>query len=305
VQATNDRDAPPQVRADLTHLPVVVDDFVRNYLVKHGLTKTLESFELEWYERYGANPEEETQLVPDIYLEHARLIDRCKFLGDELDKHKKISQKATTLWEHVKKERDLHRMSHNRVVQEKSKLSVDLKRLQSHALEIEPTVAELRLKYEQCQKDKMLLRLERDKLMSRIVTLEENVKELEGQSKESAKPVKAQKGAVAAAAAASGNAAGWPADARPNPYQSIAVKAPTNATTWSCRSAFKGHTMAVTSIAIHPKKSVVASASDDTTWRLTALQQGELIMSGEGHTSWIAGIAMHPKGIMAATASGD
>ena len=313
VQATSDRDAPPQARADLTRLPVVVDDFVRNYLVKHNLMRTLESFELEWYERYGANPEEETQLVPDIYLEHASLIDQVQFLSTELTKHRNISEKATMLWEHVKKERDLHRMSHNRVMQEKSKISADLKRLQHHALEIEPTVTELRLKYEQCQKDKMLRGLERDKLLSRIATLEEHVRELEGgagggqgQVKTSSKTsVSATGGAANNSSAAAVPAVTWPADQRPNPYAQLALKGPTNAATWSCRNAFKGHTMAVTGCAIHPKKPVCATSSDDGTWRLVALPQGELIMSGEGHSSWIAGIAMHPKGTMAATASGD
>ena len=120
VQATKERDAPPPVRADLTRLPVVVDDFIRNFLVKHQLKRTIETFELEWYERYGANPEEEPKLVPDVYIENARLVDKASDLERELVKHQEISQKAMTLWEHVKKERDLHRMNHSRVMQEKS-----------------------------------------------------------------------------------------------------------------------------------------------------------------------------------------
>jgi hypothetical protein len=152
VQATKDRDAPPPVRADLTRLPVVVDDFIRNYFVKHGFHNTLDTFEQEWYQRYGANPEDEPKHVPDVYLENARLIDRTAELDSEVAKHKEISTKAMTLWERVKKERDLHRMNHHRVMQEKSTMSRDLKRLQSHSMSIEPTVTELRQKYEQCQK---------------------------------------------------------------------------------------------------------------------------------------------------------
>eukprot|EP00672_Neobodo_designis_P025106 CAMPEP_0174851516 /NCGR_PEP_ID=MMETSP1114-20130205/23229_1 /TAXON_ID=312471 /ORGANISM="Neobodo designis, Strain CCAP 1951/1" /LENGTH=579 /DNA_ID=CAMNT_0016086057 /DNA_START=65 /DNA_END=1804 /DNA_ORIENTATION=+ len=297
VQATKDRDAPPPVRADLTRLPVVVDDFIRNFLVKHGLLQTLDSFELEWYQRYGANPEDDSNLVPDVYLENARLVDRTAELERDVAKHREISRKAMTLWERVKKERDLHRMNHHRVMQEKSVLSKDLKRLQSHSLSIEPTVNELRQKYEQVQKEKMLLKLERDKLANRIQTLEENVRELEG-PKDAGKTGKSTKS----------NAAGpaWPAENRPNPHlTSAAAKMPANAGSFACRQSFKAHAMAVTTVAVHPKKAVAASCSDDGTWRLSSLPQGEAIMSGEGHKDWIAGIAINPKGTMAATASGD
>jgi WD40 repeat protein len=297
VQATKDRDAPPPVRADLTRLPVVVDDFIRNFFVKHNLLKTLDTFELEWYQRYGANPEDEPQHVPDVYLENARLIDRTAELEREVAKHKDISSKAMTLWERVKKERDLHRMNHHRVMQEKSTLSRDLKRLQSHSMSIEPTVNELRQKYEQCQKEKMLLKLERDKLAGRIQTLEENVRDLEG-PKDDTKKAKSAK-----SAAASGPA--WPADNRPNVHLTTTAKPPANASSLACRQTFKAHAMTVTTVALHPKKPVVASCSDDGSWRLSSLPQGEAIMSGEGHKDWIAGIAINGKGTMAATASGD
>ena len=272
VQRTKERDAPPQVRADLTRLPEVVDDFVRNFFVKRGLLRTLDTFEIEWYEKYGSNPEENVQMVPDVYLENAQLVDRVANLERELAKHKSISRKATTLWEHVKKERDLHRMNHNRVIQEKSKVSRDLKRLQSHAQTIEPTVAELRQKYESSQKDKMLLRLERDKLAARIKALEDNVRELEGQPKDQNKVESSTKEETSRGT--------WPLDSRPNPFAATAPKAPSNAAGWSCRSSFKAHAMSVTHVAIHPKKPVVASSSDDGTWRLSSLPQGELIMSG-------------------------
>jgi WD40 repeat protein len=63
--------------------------------------------------------------------------------------------------------------------------------------------------------------------------------------------------------------------------------------------------MAVSSIAMHPKKSICATASDDFTWKIWTLPQGELIMSGEGHKDWVSGIAFHPKGSHLATSSGD
>ena len=41
-------DVKPQT-GQVTQRPEVVDDFIRNFLVKMGLSKTLEMFETEWY----------------------------------------------------------------------------------------------------------------------------------------------------------------------------------------------------------------------------------------------------------------
>ena len=63
--------------------------------------------------------------------------------------------------------------------------------------------------------------------------------------------------------------------------------------------------MGVTSLAYNPKKPILATASDDCTWKLWTVPNGELIMAGEGHQDWVAGISFHPKGGHVATASGD
>lgn len=166
------------------------------------------------------------------------------------------------------------------------------------------------------------MRMEREKLQARINSLEERLREAEGQGKDgaaAAAPQASNKGAttrsssqkpashkaLSGADATLGPVTRWPADERPNPNINTALRAPSNVAAWNCRSTFKAHTMTVTRAAIHPKKQVVATSSDDGTWRLMSLPQGELIMSGEGHKDWVAGIAMHPKGTMVATASGD
>lgn len=45
----------------------------------------------------------------------------------------------------------------------------------------------------------------------------------------------------------------------------------------------KGHLMGVTCLAYNPKKDILATGSDDTTWKLWSVPSGDLIMSGEGH----------------------
>lgn len=46
---------------------------------------------------------------------------------------------------------------------------------------------------------------------------------------------------------------------------------------------FKGHLMGVTCLSYNPKKDILATGSDDTTWKLWSIPNGDLIMSGEGH----------------------
>lgn len=46
--------------------------------------------------------------------------------------------------------------------------------------------------------------------------------------------------------------------------------------------------MPVANLALHPSKPILATASDDKTWKLWHLPAGDLIMCGEGHR-WAAG----------------
>jgi WD40 repeat protein len=64
---------------------------------------------------------------------------------------------------------------------------------------------------------------------------------------------------------------------------------------FSLQKTFKGHLMSVSNVAIHPKKPIVATASDDCTWKMWSLPEGEIIMSGDGHKDWVAGVNFHPK----------
>jgi WD40 repeat protein len=45
----------------------------------------------------------------------------------------------------------------------------------------------------------------------------------------------------------------------------------------------QGHLLPVANLALHPSKPILATASDDKTWKLWHLPAGDLIMCGEGH----------------------
>ena len=79
-----------------------------------------------------------------------------------------VAQRASSTWDKFKKERDFHRMHHKRVAQEKNKLITDIKQLKAHYAKYEPTILELKRKYESAMKEKMLANLERDKMAAKV-----------------------------------------------------------------------------------------------------------------------------------------
>lgn len=154
-------------------MPSVVDDFIRNFFIRAGLTRTLDCFNTEWYEKNakGTLPVD-SFTVPDVYIINHRLEEECNRMKQELVHAQEIAAKAQGTWDRFRKERDFHRMNHKRVLQEKDKLLVELRRLKKHYEQYEPTLEELRTKYEMAAKEKMLFRLERDRLAARVLALE-------------------------------------------------------------------------------------------------------------------------------------
>ena len=286
-----------------------MDDFVRNFLVRMGLTSTLEKFETEWYEleATGKLNKEDMGVVPDVYLYNQELNDTVANLRHELEASKAISAKATSTWDKFRKERDFHRMHHKRVGQEKNKLLTDIKRLRKHYSQYEPTITELKRKYELAMKEKMLVRLERDRLLAKVEAYEQDAALKSEASAREAAAIDAAQRAEAANASKPKTANGdahMPTANRVNPYATLKFD-PVNVKGYHLDKTFKGHLMSVSNLALHPKKSILATASDDATWKMWDLPSGDLIMSGDGHKDWVAGVNFHPQGTHLASASGD
>merc|ERR1719333_1313748 len=117
--------------------------------------------------------------VPDCFMENRGLLEEVAMLRQEVEKARAVAAKAKQTWDKFRKERDFHRMHHRRVVQEKNKLIIDLKRLKRHYEQYEPTLTELRHKYEVAMKEKMLMRLERDRFLSRVETLQKQLSQVQ------------------------------------------------------------------------------------------------------------------------------
>jgi len=281
--------------------PSVVDDFIRNFLIKVGMERTLDSFNTEWYELQskGKLGEEYTNPVPDIYLRNQELDEQVVTMRRELEKMKTIAAKAKGTWDKFRKERDFHRMHHKRVVQEKDKLTLDLKHLHKHYLSYEPALKELQAKYQVAMKEKMLMRLERDRMRARVEEVEQQLKTLmEGkveQPKTTTIKRKTKKG---------GDSKLPEDDSIVNPYADLEFDAP-RVDSFQLKKAFKAHLNSVSALAFHPRKPVLATVSDDETWKIWSVPNGDAVMSGEGHKDWVSGVDFHPSGTHLATSSGD
>mmetsp|Transcript_20394 Transcript_20394/g.47802 ORF Transcript_20394/g.47802 Transcript_20394/m.47802 type:complete len:581 (-) Transcript_20394:132-1874(-) len=295
-----DHAPPPPERPEMQERPEVVDDFIRNFLRKVGLHHTLDSFQREWYalQQEGKLKEEDVGSVPDVYLRNQYLRDEVKVMKEKVEKMEAIANKARSTWDKFRKERDFHKMHHKRVVQEKNKLVTDLKRLKNHYAEYEPTLGAMRKKYEAAMKEKMMMKLERDRLKAKVGALEAQVSQLEaiGSAAEleevTTRPRPRQTGAM------------LPRQPRPNPYIGLSEE-PRAVEAFSLQTTSSAHAVGVAAVTHHPTKQIIATASDDCSWKMWTVPAGELVMSGEGHTDWLSSIEFHPHGSHLATGSGD
>jgi sperm-associated antigen 16 protein len=285
--------------------PSVVDDFVRNFLVKAGLKRSLETFNTEWYEMQskGKLPSELSSNVPDIYLRNDELSQQASALREQVEKMREVATRAQATWDKFRKERDFHRMHHKRVAQEKEGVVKDLKRLRNHLRSYEPTLEELKRKNDSAMKEKMLIKLERDRLRARVKVLEEQVANLsEGRMEPETSQVTKSRSATRSVR----KHASFPAEdsQTSNPFAGFEFD-PAGLEDMQTRKSQKGHLNSVSACAFHPKKPIFATASDDETWKLWTVPDCELVMSGEGHSGWLSGVHFHPYGSHLATSSGD
>ncbi|KAL8588698.1 hypothetical protein ACOMHN_046470 [Nucella lapillus] len=346
VEASGVREA--GTKPSLVQKPEVVDDFVRNFLVRMGMSRTLDCFQTEWYElqQRGLLHEEDIGVVPDIYSRNSDLDSEVKFLKTEVNKFRNAALKAKETYVKLRKERDYHRMHHKRVVQEKNRLVDDLKRLRRHYAQYQPTLQTLKGKYEVAMKEKMLAKLERDRAVGQATGLQSTLKSAENGKITGGGSVQAlvmdttysgtrqrfmvdERGMgptqrtlleIRKKMEDARDVAEYPREFKRHPRDSefpldtgvnpeLSKKGlPGHLTrTGGLRlsNTFYHHSHPVSGLAIHPRKQILATTSDDHTWKIWFVPSGEIILSGKGHTEWVSDCDFHPSGSTLATTSGD
>lgn len=103
-----------QVKPRVVNREIVIDDYIRNFLLKFGMHKCLNVFQLEWTELHkkGAFQDNAIGLITDTRQKNDRMREKLREMTIELDRaqakaHKVKSPSGT--WEQLRKERDFHK----------------------------------------------------------------------------------------------------------------------------------------------------------------------------------------------------
>lgn len=288
---------------------VVIDDYIRNYLAKFGMQKTLNIFQNEWSElsKKGTFNDNHLGLITDTENKNKRMEERIKKMKVELEKEKVKADKAKATCLKLKKERDFHKTHTQRVQKEKIQISDNIKKLVELQEQYEEKINELTKKYEVTFKEKTLLKLEKEKLQKRAQAIKDHIKQKED---EVAHAIEASKARAAGNQKTKpnlrmkGKNTPYPVDdARPNPF--LAQEYDDFNSKISNQKIIKAHEKPIGGMCLHFKKQFVATVSDDCTWKVWNMEDGENILSGEGHKDWLSGVDFHPAGSHLVTSGGD
>lgn len=305
MEMTKYRDTKPKV----IKRDVVIDDYIRNYLTKFNMHKTFNIFQQEWSElqKKGTFNDNHIGLITDTENKNQRMAERIDKMKIELEKEQVKAEKAQSTWEKLRKERDFHKTHKNRVEKEKVQISDNIKKLQELQNQYEDKIQELNKKYEMTLKEKMLLKLKREKLRKQAAEARKKMRE---QEEEVAQAIEESRARMAGTNKTKqkmkmkGQNTNLPEDdARPNPF--LAQEYDEINSKMNSQRIVKAHDKAIGGMCLHFKKQILASVSDDCLWKIWNMEDGENILSGEGHKDWITGVDFHPAGSHLVTSGGD
>ncbi|KAF0031919.1 hypothetical protein F2P81_016474 [Scophthalmus maximus] len=291
------------------NIPEAVDDFLRNFLRRVGLSRTLRSFEAEWYNsgrREALAPETPTRevfFIPDA-LTHRQLLQSAL---DEVRRDTGLLRQEVLAVEEslvrMQRERDFHRLQCRRVTEDKDRLLEDVKQLKKHLESRE--LRQLDVKPQAARRQR------------RLVSSAQNTSDKEkpkAKKERSARRSDTSDNASAKSSTSAGDArdSEFPAGGR----QVIPRQAPVTSPRWRDPSSLglscsiRAHRLPISCISLHPGRPILASASDDRSWRLWTLptsgeKVGQMMLTGEGHADWLSCCSFHPDGTKLATTSGD
>jgi len=171
--------------------------------------------------------------------------------------------------------------------------------------QFEPTIRELRSKFEMSTREATRLRLERERLAAALQALQgaaANAVEERAPVAEGSDEASAPKAGAPARSASRGASLllppfslAPPADvSAPEQQPGGSLSASAAAARLSSHRSLASDGASFSCLAAHPSKPLLASGSDAGGWRLCALPGGELLLAGEGHRSWVSACAFRP-----------
>lgn len=150
-----------------------VDVYIKNYMSKFEMSKSLKAFEQEFYEMLskGLIKIEQLNKVPKVYLESEKLQEEIGNIQKELDDSKIYAEKASSLSLKLKSQKENEKIKHRRVQQEKKKLIKEMEILKEQFLKDDKMYKELKNKYLDVTSKGLMQENELTKLKAKNVNL--------------------------------------------------------------------------------------------------------------------------------------
>lgn len=151
------------------------DVYIKNYLIKFDMTKTLKIMEQEFFEKLsqGNININDIPRVPELYLESESLQEKIGNIQKELDDAKIYAEKANSLFLKLNKAKENEKIKHRRVQQEKVKLIKEIEKLKKIYDEDNKIYKDLKKKYWDVTKESLVLEQEMKGLTSKVANLKE------------------------------------------------------------------------------------------------------------------------------------
>lgn len=217
------------------NIPEPVEDFLRNSLRRLGLSRTLSCFEAEWYRSVPT-------FIPDA-PSHRRLLQvELQRLRGDAERLREEALEAASSLARSRRERDFHRLQHRRLSERKDGLEEARRQLQEHLEESEEALGRLEEKQRAALRSRTLLGLRREKAPEPLLQEEKEA------------PIRTS---------------------RLQSPQQEAEKKKKSSFRLSC--SIRAHQQPISCVALHPRMMLpllLASASDDGSWRLWELPWG-------------------------------
>lgn len=267
----------------ITKIPEVVDDFLRNFLRKAGLSRTLRNFEAEWYSSAQILLAESLGMaatgvffIPDALTFRQLLHGELQRVSAETHLLRQDVLAAGERLLKVQRERDFHRLLCRQVAEEKNRLMEELKQFKTHLESYEPVLRQLDDKYQAALRQKMLINLKKDRVQNQDQTKLCPEKSQIQEEKSIRRSNSAQKSSAEGPITVHTKDSPAPSrisDAELEKYETLRS---ISSLKLSC--SIRAHQLPISWIDLHPRKRILASASDDCSWRLWALpSQGEKV----------------------------
>lgn len=172
-----------------------VDVYIKNYLSKFEMNKTLKTFEQELYEQLSKNQIrlEDLPNVPQIYIESEKLQEEIGNIQKELDDAKIYAEKANSMFIKLNSQKESEKIKHRRVQQEKKKLIKEMEDLKEQYIEDNKIYKELKKKYWEVTNLGLLLENDQAKAKATFSALKEQSDKLKKAMEEMQKHREASK----------------------------------------------------------------------------------------------------------------